>query len=363
LEANHYLAYWPDLVEHVADRVEGRAWRIRGTIAIDQEDNMKMQGLIAGLGGLLAAGLTAVALAQAYPVKPIRWIVPYPAGGGSDVIARTISAPLGASLGQPIVVDNRPGAATIIGADVTARSPADGYTIATADSATLLFNPHLYAKLPYDPFKDFAYIAMIGRFPLLLVAHASVSARTTGELIAYAKANPDELNYASPGNGSPHHMAMVMFEDVTGASFTHVPYKGAAPAVQDLLAGTVHVMFLDLASGSQHVKGGKLKVFGAGWPKRLEALPDVPTLSETGVKGFEAYAVQGVVAPASTPREVVARLNDEINEVVRSPAVAKRFAEMGMVPSLETPEEFMRAARRENEVWGRLIKAKGIKIE
>jgi tripartite-type tricarboxylate transporter receptor subunit TctC len=328
-----------------------------------QEDGMKIPTLLGSLSALLAAGLTATALAQTYPAKPIRWIVPYPPGGGSDVIARTISVPLGASLGQPIVVDNRPGAATIIGADVTARSSADGYTIATADSATLVFNPYLYTKLPYDPFKDFAYIAMIGRFPLLLVAHPSVPAGTTAELIAYAKANPGKLNYASPGNGSPHHMAMVMFEDVTGASLTHVPYKGAAPAVQDLLAGAVQVMFLDLASGSQHLKAGKLKVFGAGWPKRLDALPDVATLGETGVKGFEAYAVQGVVAPAGTPAEIVARLNDEINAVVRSPAVAKRFADMGMVPALGTSEEFMRAARKENEVWGRLIKAKGIRIE
>jgi tripartite-type tricarboxylate transporter receptor subunit TctC len=314
-------------------------------------------------GGLLVAALTATALAQAYPAKPIRWIVPYPAGGGSDVIARTIGAPLGASLGQTIVVDNRPGAATIIGAETTARSPADGYTIATADSATLLFNPYLYAKLPYDPFKDFAYVAMIGRFPLLLVAHPSVPVITTTELIAYAKANPGKLNYASPGNGSPHHMAMVMFEDVTGISFTHVPYKGAAPAVQDLLTGAVQVMFLDLASGSQHIKAGKLKVFGAGWPNRLEALPDVPTLSETGVKGFEAYAVQGVVAPAGTPKELVARLNAEINEVLRSPDVAKRFAEMGMISALGTPDQFMAQARKENEAWGRLIKAKGIRIE
>ena len=315
------------------------------------------------LGGLLAAGLTATALAQTYPAKPIRWIVPYPAGGGSDVIARTIGVPLSASLGQTVVVDNRPGAATIIGAEIIARSPADGYTIATADSATLLFNPYLYAKFPYDPLKDFAYVAMIGRFPLLLVAHPSVPAKTTKELIDYAKANPGKLNYASPGNGSPHHMAMVMFEDVTGINFTHVPYKGAATAVQDLLAGEVQVMFLDLASGSQHIGAGKLKVFGAGWPKRLEARPDVPTLSETGVKGFEAYAVQGVVAPARTPREVVAQPNSEINKVVRSPEVSRRFAEMGTIPSVGTPEEFMAVARKENEIWGRLIKAKGIRID
>jgi tripartite-type tricarboxylate transporter receptor subunit TctC len=204
---------------------------------------------------------------------------------------------------------------------------------------------------------------MIGRFPLLLVAHPSVRAKTTGELVAYARANPGKLNYASPGNGSPHHMAMVMFEDVTRTSFFHVPYKGAAPAVQDLLAGEVQVMFLDLASGLQHIKAGKVKVLGAGWTKRLEALPEVPTLSETGVTGFEAYAVQGIVAPAGTPNEVVARLNREINRVVRSPGVAKRFAEMGMIPALGTPEDFMAAARKENEIWGRLIRAKGIKVE
>jgi tripartite-type tricarboxylate transporter receptor subunit TctC len=324
---------------------------------------MRIDHLVAGLSGLLAACFTAAALAQTYPAKPVRWIVPYAAGGGSDVIARTIGAPLGHALGQPIVVDNRPGAATIIGAELTARSLADGYTIATADSATLFFNPYLYSRLPYDPFRDFAYVAMIGRFPLLLVAHPSVPARTTTELVLYAKANPGKLNYASPGNGSPHHMAMLMFEDVTGTNLTHVPYKGAAPAVQDLLAGAVQVMFLDLASGSQHVKGGRLKVLGAAWPKRLEALPEVPTLSETGVNGFEAYAVQGVVAPAGTGREIVARLNDEINKAVRSPAVAKRFAEMGMVPSLGTPEEFMAVVRKENAFWGRLIKAKGIKVE
>jgi tripartite-type tricarboxylate transporter receptor subunit TctC len=324
---------------------------------------MKLLRCVTCLVGLMLAGLATAALAQAYPSKPVRWVVPYPAGGGSDVIARTISTPLAASLGQPVVIDNRPGAATIIGADITARSPPDGYTIATADSATLLFNPYLYAQLPYDPFKDFALVAMIGRFPLLLVTNPSVQAKTAAELIAYAKANPGKLNYASPGNGSPHHMAMVMFEDVTRTNFTHVPYKGAAPAVQDLLAGQVQVMFLDLASGLQHIRAGKVKVLGAGWTTRLEALPEVPTLSETGVTGFEAYAVQGIVAPARTPAEIVARLNREINKVVRSPEVANRFAEMGMLPALGTPEDFLDAARKENEIWGRLIKAKGIKVE
>jgi len=313
--------------------------------------------------GIVLAALTTVALGQAYPTKPIRWIVPYPAGGGSDSIARTIGGPLAASLGQRVIIDNRPGAATIIGADITARALPDGYTLATADSATLFFNPYLYSQLPYDPFQDFAFVAMIGRFPLLLVANPGLPVKTTAELVTYARAHPGKLNYASPGNGSPHHMAIAMFEDVTRTSLTHVPYKGAAPAVQDLIAGEVQVMFLDLATGLQHIKAGKLKVFGVGWAKRLDTLPDVPTLNEAGVAGFEAYAVQGVVAPAGTPIEVVARLNREINAVVRSGDVAKRFAEMGMIPALGTPEQFMAIARKENETWGRLIRAKGITIE
>ncbi len=314
------------------------------------------------VGASLAA--TAVAARAAdWPDKPIRWVVPYPAGGGTDVVARTLGQAITPALGQQIIIDNRPGAATIVGADAVAHAKPDGYTVLTADTATLAANPSLYKKLPYAADKDFVHVGMVARFPLVLVATPNFPARTLKEAIDYAKKNPGKVNFASPGAGSPHHLAMELFMDQTQVKMTHVPYKGAAPAVQDLLAGQVDLMFLDLAAGQQNVVAGKLRALGVATPKRLGALPNVPTVAEGGVAGFEAYAWQGVVAPAGTPKAVVTRLNGELVKALKSPDVQKRFEGVGVEPVSSTPEEFAQYAKAEAERWGKLIKAKGITVD
>ncbi|TXL79439.1 tripartite tricarboxylate transporter substrate binding protein [Vineibacter terrae] len=316
---------------------------------------------------LLATGLSLAvplpALAQAYPSQPIRWIVPYPAGGGTDVVARTLAEEMKAGLGQQIIVDNKPGAATIIGAEALKQSKPDGYTIGTGDTSTLSSNPHLYKTLPYDPAKDFVLIGMMARFNLLLVVHPSVEARTVKEFIALRAAAKEPLGYATPGIGTPHHLAMELFNQRSGSKGLHVPYKGAAPAVQDLIAGQVPSMFLDLAAGIQHVRSGKVRVLAVASAKRLAALPDVPTLAEAGVADSEAYALQGLAAPAGTPKPIVERLNAELVKAVGSPTVVKRFDELGVEPISSTPEQFAETVRAESTKWGALIKELKISLD
>nr|WP_261634546.1 tripartite tricarboxylate transporter substrate binding protein [Cupriavidus gilardii] len=298
-----------------------------------------------------------------WPAQPIRWVVPYPAGGGTDVVARTLAQAITPALGRQVVIDNRPGAATIVGADAVAHSRPDGYTLLTADTATLAANPSLYKKLPYDPAKDFVHVGMIARFPLILVANPNFPARTLKEAVDYARQHPGKVNFASPGAGSPHHLAMELFMEQAGIRMVHVPYKGAAPAVQDLLAGQVDVMFLDLAAGQQNVLGGKLRALGAATPRRLAPLPQVPTIAEGGIAGFEAYAWQGVVAPAGTPKSIVTRLNSELVKALKTPDVQKRFEGIGVEAVSSTPDEFAQYARAEAERWGKLIRAKGITVD
>ncbi len=312
----------------------------------------------------LAIGAAAPArAADTWPSQPIRWVVPYPAGGGTDVVARTLGQAISPALGKQVVVDNRPGAATIVGADAVAHAKPDGYTVLTADTATLAANPSLYKKLPYSAEKDFVHVGMVARFPLVLVAAPNFPAKTLREVIDYAQKNPGKVNFASPGPGSPHHLAMELFMDQTHIKMTHVPYKGAAPAVQDLLAGQVDLMFVDLASGQQNVTAGKLRAIGVATPRRLPVLPNVPTVAEGGVAGFEAYAWQGMVAPAGTPKPIVTRLNAELVKALKSPEVQKRMEGVGVEPVSSTPEEFAQYAHAEAERWGKLIKAKGITVD
>lgn len=320
--------------------------------------------MAAGLAITIPAGTGATpAVAQTYPTQPLHWIVPYPAGGGTDVVARTIADKMKDGLGQQIIVDNKPGAATIIGAEVLKQSKPDGYTIGTGDTSTLSSNPHLYKKLPYDPATDFVLIGMMARFNLLLVVHPSVAARTVKEFVALRGAAKEPLGYATPGIGTPHHLAMELFNQRTGSKGLHVPYKGAAPAVQDLIAGQVPSMFLDLAAGIQHVKAGKVRVLAVASAKRLPALPDVPTLAEAGVADCEAYALQGLIAPAGTPRPIVDRLNALLVKAVADPAVEKRFGELGVEPISSTPAQFAETVRAESEKWGKLIKELRISLD
>jgi tripartite-type tricarboxylate transporter receptor subunit TctC len=312
----------------------------------------------------LILALTCSALqAQSYPTKPIRLIVPYPPGGGTDFFARTVSAKLSDSLGQQVVVENRPGAATIIGAEAVAKSAPDGYTILLGDTATFAVNPTLYKKLPYDPLKSFEPISLTGRFALLLVVHPSVQANSVAELIALAKAKPGTLNYASPGPGSPHHLAMVLFTQRTGISMVHVPYKGAGPAIQDLLGGQIPTMFLDLAAGAPQIKGGKIRALGVASPKRIAALPDLATLAESGLPGFEAWAWQGLVAPAGTPPEVVAKLGAEYARAIGDPGIRQKIIDAGVDPLQSSPREFTDYIRSEQEKWAKVVKDGNITVE
>lgn len=301
--------------------------------------------------------------AQAWPEQPIKWIVPYPAGGGTDVIARTLAEAMRASLGQSMVIDNRPGAATNIGADLVAKSKPDGYTLMSADNAVLAFNEHLFGKLPFNPEKDFSYVGAIGRFPLALVVHPDFPARDFKEFLAYVKANPGKVNYASPGNGSPHHLAMELFKNRTGSFITHIPYRGAAPAMADVMGGQVPCMFLDLASGLSVMQGGKVRVLAIGSAARNKLLPEVPTLAEAGVRDAEVFAFQGILGPAGLPAPVVARLNGELNKAFTDPAVRKRFADIGMEALPGTPAQFLAPARAESRRWGPVIRAAGVKLD
>ncbi|MGS1110555.1 Bug family tripartite tricarboxylate transporter substrate binding protein [Achromobacter anxifer] len=312
---------------------------------------------------LAALSLAAsTAAAQSWPAQPIRWIVPYPAGGGTDVVARTVASGLEKPLGQTIVVENRPGAATIIGATAIAQAEANGYMVGTADSGTLAFNPSLYAKLSYDPSK-FTYIGGIAKFPLLLAVNVNSPFKTVDDVIQAAKKEPGKLSAASAGAGSPHHLALELFKQRTNANVLHVPYKGAAPAVQDLLGGQVDLMFIDLASGLPNVKAGKLRVLAAATPERVAALPDVPTMAEQGVPNFTAYAWQGLVGPAGLPEPVVKKLAADLEATLKSPAVSQKILDMGVIPMPMSSQEFKAYAEQERAAWADVIKKAGIKLE
>lgn len=315
---------------------------------------------------LALAGATAAPWAAAqsdYPNQPIRWVVPYPAGGGTDVLARTVAEAMRQTLGQQIIVDNRPGASTNIGAQLVATAKPDGYTFMSADNAVLAYNEHLFSKLPFSPEKDFTYVGGISCFPLALVAHPAFEARTVKEFLAYARAHPGKVNYASPGNGSPHHLAMEMFKTRTQTFLTHIPYRGAAPALQDVMGGQVPCMFLDLAAGLPVIQSGKVRALAIGSAQRVAALPDVPTLAEAGVPNTEVFAFQGILAPAGLPAAVTTRLNAELNKALLNPAVVKRMTDFGMEALPGTPEQFRAMARAEAGRWGEIIRAAGVKLD
>jgi tripartite-type tricarboxylate transporter receptor subunit TctC len=313
---------------------------------------------------VIALCMALTAQAQVYPAKPLRLVVPYPAGGGTDFFARAVGAQLSTQLGQPVVVENRPGAATIIGAEAVAKSAADGYTLLLGDTATFAVNPSLYKKLPYDPVKDLAPITMTGRFALLLVVNPSkLPAASVGELVEAAKKSPGTINYASPGPGSPHHLAMEMFKQRTATQFTHVPYKGAAPAVQDLLGGQIPLMFLDLAAGAPQIKAGKLRALAVASDKRIAALPDLQTVGEAGVAGFEAWAWQALAVPAATPRDIVARLNAEFRKAIAMPEIRQKLVDAGIDPLQSSPEDASAYARSETVKWAGVIAQGRITVE
>jgi tripartite-type tricarboxylate transporter receptor subunit TctC len=311
---------------------------------------------------LLISGIAfaQAAEAQAWPAKPIRIVVNFPPGGAADVIARAVAPGLGEALGQQVVIENRPGAGGNIGADAVAKSPADGYTLLMSSGGTVSINPHIYAKMSYDPVKDLQPVAAAARVLVFLVVRPDVPAKSVAEFVAYAKANPGKLSFGSPGNGSSPHLAAEMFKRDTKTFMVHIPYRGAAPALTDLLGGQLDFMF-DPGIGLQHVRSGKLRLLGIGSPKRSALFPEAPTLDEAGLKGFDADSWFGFYAPSGVPQDIVARLNREINRILQTPAVKDRIAGLGGEAAAMTPAEFAERGRTDSNRFGAFIKAAGIK--
>ncbi|GIX24122.1 MAG: ABC transporter substrate-binding protein [Caldimonas sp.] len=295
------------------------------------------------------------AMAQSFPSKPLRWVVPYPAGGGSDFLARTIGHALSAGLGQPVLIENKPGGNTSIAAVDVARAPADGHTVLSADNGTLVFNPALYKSLTYNPARDFTPVTLMGRFPMILVANPEQGFASAKDFIVKAKAKPGAFNYASAGAGSPHHLAMELLKVEAGLFMVHVPYRGAAPALADVVGGQVPVMMVDYAAGAAFIKSGKLKPLAVAHSTRLAQLPDVPTFAELGYKNVEAAALVGMVVPSATPADIVVALNKRVVEAIRDPEVNKRLVDFGVEPVGNTPAQYAELLRKETARWHKLI--------
>jgi tripartite-type tricarboxylate transporter receptor subunit TctC len=308
--------------------------------------------------------LAAPAFAQpAYPAKPVRMIVGFPPGQATDIVARLVADKLTSRLGQSFFVDNKPGAAGIIGTELVAKAPPDGYTLQMNSSGPLSVNPGLYAKLPYDPVRDLQPISLAATVPLFLVVHPSLNATNVKELVALAKAQPGKLNYASGGSGVTNHLVMEMFKFAAGIEMTHVPYKGGPPAVTDLIAGQVSLMFETGPGILPHVRSGKLRALGVGSVKRSAATPDLPTIAEQGFPGFDGVAWIGFVAPAGVPRAIVDRLAAETAAIIALPDVRDRLLALGAEPAASTPDEFGAYIRSEIAKWGKVIRESGAKVE
>ena len=305
---------------------------------------------------VLSLAAAASASAQTFPAKPIRWLVPYAAGGGSDFLARTVAQTLSTQVGQPVLVDNKPGGNTALAAAETARAPADGYTVLSADNGTLVFNPALYKSLSYSPTKDLAPVTLMGKFPMILVAGANSGIATAKDFIARAKAKPGDLSYASAGAGSPHHLAMELLKVEAGLFMVHVPYRGAAPALADVAGGQLPAMMVDLAAGAGFIKGGKVRALAVANPTRLPQLPDVPTFAELGYKNVEAAALVGVVVPSATPPEVVNTLNRQLVAAINEPSVRTRMTDFGVEPVGSTPAQYAALLKSETTRWHKLIR-------
>ncbi|MEO8441223.1 MAG: tripartite tricarboxylate transporter substrate binding protein [Betaproteobacteria bacterium] len=314
---------------------------------------------------LLCIGLALVpwssAVAQPYPAKPIRFIVPFSAGGGADIVARAIGQKLSELVGQQVIIDNRTGAAAIIGTEIAAKSPPDGYTIMFGQTGPNSINPGLYARLPYDALKDFAPITMTTRYPYALVVHPSLPVQSIKQLIALAKAHPNQLTFASAGNGAANHLAAELFKSMAGISMVHVPYKASAPALIDVLGGHVSMMFDPVITSMPQVKLGKLRALAVTSLKRSPIAADLPTFDESGLPGYEAIGWHGILAPAGTPADIINRLNNDIVKVIHTPEMQNRFAEQGAEPVGNTPAQFAEFLKSDLEKWAKVIKAAGVR--
>jgi len=309
----------------------------------------------------MAAACTALVLmgasaqAQDYPVKPIRIIVPLPPGGSNDVLARILAQKMSESFGQPVIVENKPGAAGNISTDYMAKAEGDGYTIAIAPNQTVAVNPVLYPKLPFDVIKDLQGISMLGRVPMVLVVSPKVTATSVKELIAQVKANPDKFSYASAGSGSPQHMAAEVFKSMTGTKLVHIPYKGSAPALVDVLGGTVDVMFCPINSALPHIRSGKLRALGSTGTQRLELLPNLPTVAES-VPNYESDIWIGMIAPAKTPAAIINKLNAELRRSLALPDVKSKLADQGIYAETSTAADFTKLIATDQKRWAAVIK-------
>jgi tripartite-type tricarboxylate transporter receptor subunit TctC len=327
---------------------------------------MKRRTLVLAAGavaGVLALAPLAAQAQAAFPTRPITIVVPFSAGGTTDILARVVGQYLSKDLGQPVVVDNRPGAGGNIGAQAVSRAAPDGYTLLMGTVGTHAINQSLYKKMAFDPIKDFAPLTRVALVPNLLVANPSQPYKNVKEMIAYAKANPGKVTFGSSGNGSSIHLSGELFQHMAGVEMQHVPYRGSSPAVTDLIGGQIAVMFDNMPSAIGYVKSGKLRALAVTTPKRSPALPDVPTIAEAGVPGYGATSWFGLLAPANTPAPVVTKLNASILKALADPEVKKKLAEQGAEPHGEKPEQFAEFIKSETAKWGKTVKESGATVE
>ena len=321
-----------------------------------------LRGLPILIFSLVAALASGPVLSQAYPARPIKLIVPYPPGGSADLVGRLLAQEMSKGLGQPVLVENRPGAGSTIGVGLVAKAPPDGYSIGLGTSASLVINVALM-KLPYDPVKDLAPISLVGTLPLVAVAYPGAGIESVGDLIAKAKARPGAIVFGSPGNGTPQHLAGELFKMMTGANLVHVPYKGGSPALTALIAGEIPVAFSDLSTALPYIRSGKARGLATTGSRRPAAAADLPTMAEAGLAGYEIIGWYGLVAPAGTPPQIVQQLNAEVNRVVNLPEVREKLLAVAVEPMTSTPEQFSALIAAEIPRWARLVQASGAKLD
>jgi len=328
----------------------------------DQPDFDRRRVLAATAAGAAVAAFAGPSFAQSFPTHPIRMVVPFPAGGPTDIVARPIAAMLSEALGQQVIVDNRGGAGGSIGADIVAKAPADGYTLLMGTVGTHAINPSLYRKLPYDAVEDFTALGLVASAPVAIVVHPSAPYKSVGELIAAAKREPGSIYFGSAGNGTPGHLTGEMFAKAAGVQFKHVPYKGSAPALNDLLGAQIPLMFDPVQSVLQHVRAGKLRALAVSSRQRSPVLEQTASVSEAGLKDFEATAWWAIFAPAGLPAEVRKKLADEIKRIVASEAYGKHLIELGVEPAAATKQSFAEFQKAELEKWGRAVRESGVTL-
>jgi tripartite-type tricarboxylate transporter receptor subunit TctC len=315
------------------------------------------------LVAVLAATAASLALAQGYPSKPIKLIVPFPPAGSTDISARAVAGKLGERLGQVVVIENKPGAGGNIGTDVVAKAAPDGYTLIVGTVGTHAINQSLYSKMPYDNIRDFAPVILLSTTPNVLVTQPGFAANSVADVIRMAKAKPGELTFASSGNGTSIHLSGELFNSMAGTKMTHIPYKGSAPMLIDLLSGTVNMAFDNLSASMVHIKAGKLKALATTGAQRAPALPDIPTVAEAGLAGYDSTSWNGIYAPAGTPREIVDKLNREVRAILESAETRKYFSEQGAEAGGGTPEQLGAFTRAETAKWQKVVKDSGAKVD